>query len=61
MIDSLGHSATTYEAAKERLDRKYGDRRRQIAIYLQELEQFLQIRSGNAKDIEDFADLSDIS
>ena len=49
VIDSLGHSATTYEAAKERLDRKYGDRRRQIAIYLQELEQFLQIRSGNAK------------
>ena len=61
MIDSLGHSATAYEAAKERLDRKYGGRQRQIAIYLQELEQFPQIRSGNAKDIEDFADLLDIA
>ena len=61
VIDSLGHSATAYEAAKERLDRKYGGRRRQIAIYLQELEQFPHIRSGNAKDIEDFADLLDIA
>ena len=49
MIDSLGHSATANEAAKERLDRKYGGRRRQIAIYLQELEQFPQIRSETRK------------
>ena len=33
VIDSLGHSATAYEAAKDRLDRKYGGKRRQIAIY----------------------------
>ena len=61
MIESLGHSATAYEAAKERLERKFGGRRRQIALYLEELEQFRQIRPGNAKDIEEFADLLDIA
>ena len=49
------------EAAKDRLERKFGGRRRQIAIYLEELEQFRQIRTGNAKDIEEFADLLDIA
>ena len=49
VIDSLGHSAAAYEAAKDRLERKYGGKRRQIAIYLEELEQFPQIRPGNAK------------
>ena len=48
VIDSLGHSAAAYEAAKDRLERKYGGKRRQIAIYLEELEQFPQIRPGNA-------------
>ena len=61
VIDSLGHSAAAYEAAKERLDRKYGGKRRQIAIYLEELEQFPQIWLGHAKDIEDFEDLLDIA
>ena len=60
-IDNLGHSAVAYEAAKERLDRKYGGKRRQIAIYLEDLDQFRQIRPGNAKDLEEFADLLDIA
>ena len=61
VIENLGHSALAYEAAKERLERKYGGRRRQIAIYLEELEQFGQIRPGRAKDLEQFADLLDIA
>ena len=61
VIDSLGHSAAAYEAAKGRLDRKYGGKRRQIAFNLEELEEFLQIRQGQAKDIEEFADLLDIA
>ena len=61
VIESLDHSATAYEAAKERLERKFGGRRRQIALYLEELEQFRQIRPGNGKDIEEFADLLDIA
>ena len=60
-IENLGHSAIAHEAAKERLERKYGGKRRQIAIYLEELEQFRYIRAGNAKDLESFADLLDIA
>ena len=60
-IENLGHSAASYEAAKERLERKYGGKRRQIALYLEELDQFRHIRSGNAKDLESFADLLDIA
>ena len=47
--------------AKERLERKYGGKRRQIAIYLEELERFRHICTGNAKDLESFADLLDIA
>ncbi|MCG8034838.1 MAG: DUF1759 domain-containing protein, partial [Candidatus Thiodiazotropha taylori] len=61
VIENLGHSATAYEAAKDRLERKFGGKRRQIALYLEELEDFPQLRQGNAKDIEDFADLLDIA
>ena len=61
VIDSLGHSAAAYQAAKDRLDRKYGGKRRQIALYLEELEEFPQIRHGHAKDKEEFADLLDIA
>ena len=57
VIENLGHSASAYEAAKERLERRYGGKRRQVAIYLAELEQFPQVRSGNAHDLEQFADL----
>ena len=60
-IESLGHSACAYEAAKERLERKYGGKRRQVAIYLEDLDKFPQIRSGNAQDMEKFADLLEIS
>lgn len=59
VIKKLGHSSTAYEAAKERLERKYGGRRRQIAIYLEELEQFRQIRPGNSRTLDRVADLLD--
>ena len=61
VIENLGHSSTAYEAAKEHLERKYGGRRRQIAMFIEELEQFKQIRSGNARDLDKFADLLDIA
>ncbi|KAK3732000.1 hypothetical protein QZH41_005502 [Actinostola sp. cb2023] len=61
VIENLGHSATTYEAAKSRLERKYGGTRRQIALYLEELENFKPIRMGSAKDLDKFADLLDIA
>ena len=61
VIEHLGHSATAYETAKERLERKYGGMRRQISIYLEDLQQVQQIQPGNAKDIEQFADLLDLA
>ena len=61
VIENLGHSAKAYVAAKERLERKYGGNRRQTAIYLQELDQFQQVRPGSAMDLEKFADLLDIA
>lgn len=60
-IESLGHSATAYQTAKERLDRKFGGQRRQIALYLEEIDNFRPIRPGNPKDIERYADLLDIA
>ena len=57
VIENLGHSTTAYEAAKEGLERRYGGKRRQVAIYLEDLDQFQQIRPGNAQDLEQFADL----
>ena len=61
VIENLGHSAAAYEAAKSRLERKYGGTRRQIALYIEELESFRPIRMGDAKDLERFADLLDIA
>ena len=61
VIESLGHSAAAYEAAKERLERRYGGERRQVAIYLEDLDKFQQIRPGNAQDLEQFADLLEIA
>ena len=58
-IDSLGHSAHAYETAKERLESKFGGKRRQVFIYFEDLGNFPQIRDGNAKDLEQFADLLD--
>ena len=60
-IENLGHSPAAYEAAKERLERKYGGKRRQIAVYLEDLENFKQVRNGYAKDLEKFADLLEIA
>ena len=42
-IENLGHLAFAYEAANERLERKYGGKRRQIALHIEELEQFRPI------------------
>ena len=59
-IENLGHSASAYEAAKHRLERKYGGKRRKKAIFLDDIEQFQQVREGNAEDLEHFADLLDL-
>ena len=60
-IENLGNSASSYEAAKSRLERKYGRRRRQIALHLEDLENFKPVRPRYPKDIERFADILDIA
>ncbi len=60
-VEKLGHSALAYEAAKERLERKYGGTQRQVALYLEELENFKAIRPGNARDLEEYVDLLDVA
>ena len=60
VIESLGHSAAAYDMAKERLDRKYGGKRRQMVLRLEELNRFKQVRDGNARELESFAELLDV-
>ena len=60
-IENLGHSATAYHTAKERLERKFGGHRRQVALYLEEVDNFRPICPGNYKEIEKFADFLDIT
>ena len=52
-------TAAAYEAAKARLERKYGGKRRALTLRLEELDAFKQIREGNEKDLEHFAELLD--
>ena len=58
VVEPLGHSATAYETAKERLERKFGGKRRHDQI---ELENFKPLRPGNARDLDKFADLLDVT
>jgi len=60
-IESLGHSATAYHTAKERLERKFGGQRRQIALYLEEVDNFRPICPDSYRDIEKFSDLLDVT
>ena len=43
-IDKLGHSASAYDTALQRLERKFGGHRRQVARYLEELENFYPMK-----------------
>lgn len=60
-IENLGHSAASYEAAKERLEQKFGGERRQVAIYLEDLDQFPAMKVESATQIEKFADILDVA
>ena len=60
-IDKLGHSATAYDTALQRLERKFGGHRRQVARYLEELENFYPMKGENARSLEKFADLLDVA
>ena len=50
-----------YEAAKERLDRKCGDTRRQVALYFEDLDKFKDFQPEYTKDLEKFFDMLDVA
>ena len=56
VVEPLGRSADAFETAKERLERNFGGKRRQIALHLEELENFNPLCPGNARDLERLAD-----
>ena len=57
-IESLGHSVTAYHTAMNRLERAFGGERRQIAIHLQEIDNFRPVRHGNSRDIREVCRLA---
>ena len=59
VIENLGHSAAAYEAAKSRLERKYGGKRRALTLRLEELNAFKPVREGNERDLGKFSELLD--
>ena len=59
VIENLGHSAAVYEAAKTRLERKYGGKRRVLTLRLEELNAFKPVRENSERDLEKFAELHD--
>ena len=61
IVEPLGHSAATYEAAIALLERKFGGERQKLALHLEELENIKSLLSGNAGDNERFVDLSDVT
>jgi hypothetical protein len=61
VIDSLGHSAAAYDIALQRLDRKFGGKRRQVSLQLEAINKLKPIRPGHARDVEIFADALDLA
>ena len=59
-VENLGFSRAAYEAAKERLERKFGGKRREIATHLEDMDNFRPVRDGCSNDLEKFADLLDV-
>ena len=60
-IENLGHSAVAYQIAKESLERKFNGQHRHMTMYLEGLENLRPIRCGNSRDLEQFADILDIT
>ena len=60
-IDCQGYGASAYDAAKARLDRKYGGNRRKVALQLEALESIQRVCFGKYRDFERFAEVLDIA
>ena len=56
-VRGLGYSSKAYEAAKARLNRKYGGNRGQAQVHIDELRKLKPINAENPRELEKFADL----
>ena len=56
-MKGLGYSDHAYEAAKERLNRKYGGNRRQVQAHVDKLSKMRPINADNPRELEIFADI----
>ena len=56
-VKGLGYSDHAYEAAKARLNRKYGGNRRQVQAHIDELHKMRPINADNPRELERFADI----
>jgi transcription antitermination factor NusG len=56
-VKGLVYSEVAYEAAKNRLIRKYGGVRRNVQAHLDVLLRMRQISEANPKELERFADI----
>ena len=54
IVKDLGYSASAYERAKEKLEKKYGGQRRHQIKHLTTLGNWKKIRSRNLEDFEEF-------
>ena len=56
-VRGLGYSLEAYEAAKARLNQKYGGNQRQVQAHIDELRKLKPINAENPRELEIFADL----
>lgn len=54
IVKDLGYSASAFQGAKEKLEKKYDGQRRQQIKHLTSLRNWKKIRSRNLEDLEDF-------
>ena len=60
-IANFGYTQRGYEAAKARLDKKFGGQRRQAARYVEKLERVGSLSGSKAAELERFADLLEVA
>ena len=56
-MEGLGYSHRVYEAAKPRLNRKYGGNKRQVQAHIDKLSKMRPINADNPRELEQFADI----
>ncbi|XP_065185806.1 uncharacterized protein LOC135816538 [Sycon ciliatum] len=61
VVANLGYTQRGYDTAKARLEKKFGGKRRQVAMYVEELARFTGISGDDPRELERFADLLEVA